>query len=201
MKYLFRVLFVIIGLQSCQQVGPKSLKIAIAGLAIESSTFSPARTEVDAFHSKEGEAIFDFYPFLSEDHPNRKRAQWFPTLKGHALPGGMVTRQAYDSLMGITLEKLKKNLPYDGLFFDIHGAMSVEGIVDPEGDMIAKIRKVVGPETLISTSMDLHGNVSERLAKHTDLITCYRMAPHEDAIESKKRALENLLDLLEKGQG
>jgi len=201
MKYLFRALFVIIGLQSCQQVGPKSLKIAIAGLAIESSTFSPARTEVDAFHSKEGAAIFDFYPFLSEDHPNRKRAQWFPTLKGHALPGGMVTRQAYDSLMGITLEKLKKNLPYDGLFFDIHGAMSVEGIVDPEGDMIAKIRKVVGPKTLISTSMDLHGNVSERLAKHTDLITCYRMAPHEDAIESKQRALENLLDRLEKGQG
>ena len=103
--------FVIIGLQSCQQVGPKSLKIAIAGLAIESSTFSPARTEVDAFHSKEGAAIFDFYPFLSEDHPNRKRAQWFPTLKGHALPGGMVTRQAYDSLMGITLEKLKKICP------------------------------------------------------------------------------------------
>ena len=49
--------------------------------------------------------------------------------------------------------------------------------------------------------MDLHGNVSERLAKHTDLITCYRMAPHEDAIESKQRALENLLDRLEKGQG
>ena len=66
MKYLFRALFVIIAFQSCQQVGPKSLKIAIAGLAIESSTFSPARTEVDAFHSKEGAAIFDFYPFLSK---------------------------------------------------------------------------------------------------------------------------------------
>ena len=103
--------------------------------------------------------------------------------------------------MGIILEKLEQNLPYDGLFFDIHGAMSVEGILDPEGDMIAKIREVVGNNTLISTSMDLHGNVSERLAKHTDLITCYRMAPHEDAIESKQRALENLLDRLEKGQG
>ena len=201
MKNLFRVLFLIIAFQSCNQPVHKSLKVAIAGLAIESSTFSPARTEAEAFHSKEGEAIFDLYPFLSKDHPNRKRVQWFPTLKGHALPGGMVTRKAYDSLMGIILEKLEQNLPYDGLFFDIHGAMSVEGILDPEGDMIAKIREVVGNNTLISTSMDLHGNVSERLAKHTDLITCYRMAPHEDAIESKQRALENLLDRLEKGQG
>jgi microcystin degradation protein MlrC len=44
--------------------------------------------------------------------------------------------------------------------------------------------------------MDLHGNVSKLLAKQSDLITCYRMAPHEDAIESKKRAVTNLLDRL-----
>ena len=38
-------------------------------------------------------------------------------------------------------------------------------------------------------------------AKESDLITCYRMAPHEDALESKQRALENLLDRLESGLG
>ena len=89
-----------------------------------------------------------------------------------------------------TLSKLEENLPYDGLFFDIHGAMSVVGMDDPEGDFIIRVRKVVGTETLISTSMDLHGNVSQRLAENTDLITCYRMAPHEDAIESKKRPIK-----------
>ncbi len=52
-------------------------------------------------------------------------AQWIPTLKGHALPGGIVTREAYESLVGKTLTMLDENLPYDGLFFDIHGAMSV----------------------------------------------------------------------------
>ena len=79
--------------------------------------------------------------------------------------------------------------------------MSVVGLDDPEGDFIIRIREVVGSETLISTSMDLHGNVSWRLAENTDLITCYRLAPHEDAIESKKRALVNLLDRLENGKG
>ncbi len=176
-------------------------RVAICGLAIESSTFSPAVTYADAFRVRRGEDIFSYYPFLAEDAPDRKRADWIPTLRGHAIPGGIVAREAYDSLVNETLAMLKKNLPYDGIFFDIHGAMSVVGLDDPEGDFIVKIREVVGKDPIISTSMDLHGNVSERLAKNTDLITCYRMAPHEDALESKQRALENLLDRLESGKG
>jgi microcystin degradation protein MlrC len=176
-------------------------RVAICGLAIESSTFSPAQSDVDAFRVRRGEEIFSYYPFLSADSQDIKRAVWFPTLRGHAIPGGIVTREAYESLVTETLEMLKKNVPYDGIFFDIHGAMSVVGLDDPEGDFIIRIREVVGNETIISTSMDLHGNVSWRLAENTDLITCYRLAPHEDALESKQRALENLLDRLENGKG
>jgi len=176
-------------------------RIAIAGLAIESSTFSPAQTHEEAFHARVAEDVFSYYPFLSPDSLNRKRADWFPTIRGHALPGGIVTREAYESLVGKTLEMLKENAPYDGLFFDIHGAMSVVELDDPEGDFIERVREIVGKECLISTSMDLHGNVSWRLAQQSDLITCYRMAPHEDALESKKRAVDNLLDRLESGKG
>jgi microcystin degradation protein MlrC len=176
-------------------------RIAIAGLAIESSTFSPALTHEPAFKAKVDTNIFKAYPFLASDSALRKNANWFPTLQAHALPGGTVTREAYESLVNQTLERLKANLPYDGLFFDIHGAMSVVGMDDPEGDFIIRVREVVGAATLISTSMDLHGNVSVRLAENTDLITCYRMAPHEDAIASKRRAVQNLLDRLASGKG
>ena len=176
-------------------------RIAIAGLAIESSTFSPAETHEEAFHARVGEEVFSFYPFMEPDSVNRKRAEWIPTLRGHALPGGIVTREAYESLVGKTLKMLEENGPYDGLFFDIHGAMSVVGVDDPEGDFIIRVREVVGKDCLISTCMDLHGNVSERLAQHTDLMTCFRLAPHEDALESKQRAVENLLDRLEQGKG
>ncbi len=189
-------------LATCASAQTKNLpRIAIAGLAIESSTFSPALTHEEAFHAKIGDDVFEFYPFLSPDSIDRKRANWIPTLRAHALPGGTVTREAYESLVGKTLKMLKENGPYDGLFFDIHGAMSVVGLDDPEGDFILRIREVIGMKTLLSTSMDLHGNVSERLAHHTDLITCYRMAPHEDAIQSKKRAVGNLLSRLESGKG
>ena len=176
-------------------------KIAIAGLAIESSTFSPATSSEEDFKARTGNDVFDYYPFLSMDSLNRNRAIWIPTLRGHALPGGIVTQEAYESLVDKTLKMLKKDMPYDGLFFDIHGAMSVQGIDDPEGDFIKRIRNLIGYETIISTSMDLHGNVSYELAKETDLITCYRLAPHEDAIESKKRAVDNLLSRLESQKG
>ncbi|WP_236676205.1 M81 family metallopeptidase [Chryseolinea lacunae] len=176
-------------------------RIAIAGLAIESSTFSPAQTNEEAFHAKTGDAILSSYEFLSPDSVDFKRARWFPALIGRAIPGGIVTREAYESLMTKMLDSLKNNLPYDGLFFDIHGAMSVVGLDDPEGDMIVRIRQVVGPKTIVSTSMDLHGNVSWRLAQNSDLITCYRMAPHEDAVQSDKRAVDNLLSRIETGKG
>jgi microcystin degradation protein MlrC len=176
-------------------------RIAIAGIAIESSTFSPATTDEEAFHAKYGAQAFTSYPFLSVDSSLRGRAVWLPTVLARALPGGVVTRQAYESLVNKTLDSLKTHLPFDGVYLDIHGAMSVIGLDDPEGDYIERIRKVVGKEALISTSMDLHGNVSWRLAKNTDLITCYRKAPHEDALETKQRAITELLTRLESGKG
>ena len=176
-------------------------RIAIAGIAIESSTFSPAVSTEEAFKTRYGEDVFSYYPFFNADSGVIDRAEWLPTLRGHAMPGGIVTRDAYESLVTQTLERLKATLPLDGLFFDIHGAMSVQDLDDPEGDFIERIREVVGNDVLISTSMDLHGSVTHRLAKYTDLITCYRLAPHDDAMETKKRAVTNLLARLENGKG
>ncbi len=184
-----------------EEVKPKLPRIAIAGIGIESSTFSPAQSNEAAFHARIGDSIFGRYPFFAEGTSVRKRAEWIPTLLGKSLPGGIVTREAYESMVNKTLKMLKENGPYDGLFLDLHGAMSVVGLTDAEGDLITRIRAVIGTDVVISTSMDLHGNVSKILAEHSDLITCYRMAPHEDALESKERAITNLLDRLENGAG
>jgi microcystin degradation protein MlrC len=189
------------GVAGCHPGSRPLPRIAIAGLGIESSTFSPALTEEAAFHARYGDSVFTIYPFMATDSPLRKRAVWFPTVVGHSLPGGAVTREAYESLMGKMLDSLKKNGPYDGLYFDIHGAMSVVGLDDPEGDMIERIRGVVGKGTVISTSMDLHGNVTKRLAQNTDLITVYRLAPHEDAMQTMERAVRELVERLESGKG
>ncbi|MBL7700179.1 MAG: M81 family metallopeptidase [Chitinophagaceae bacterium] len=176
-------------------------RIAIASFGIESSTFSPARTHEEAFHARYGNDVFNSYPFLSDTSSLRKRALYFPTVAARSLPGGAVTRKAYESIVNQVIDALKKNLPYDGMLLDIHGAMSVAGLDDPEGDFILRVRKAIGKKPIISTSMDLHGNVSWRLAENSDLITCYRMAPHEDAMDTKQRSVENLLERIESGKG
>lgn len=176
-------------------------RIAIAGIAIESSTFSPATTNEAGFKARERDSVFTYYPFFAPDSGVINRAEWIPTLRGHAMPGGIVLKEAYESLVTKTLDMLKEAMPLDAVFFDIHGAMSVQDLDDPEGDFLIRIREVVGTDVLISTTMDLHGSVSPRLAQNSDLITCYRMAPHEDAYETKKRAVVNLLNRLESGKG
>src|ERR671912_3001571 len=108
----------IIGCGNARKSETRLPRIAIAGLAIESSTFSPALTHEEAFHARLGDTILTSYKFLSRDSADYKRAQWFPILIGRSLPGGIVTREAYGSLMTKMLEGLQKNLPYDGLFFD-----------------------------------------------------------------------------------
>lgn len=176
-------------------------RIAIAGIAIESSTFSPALSTEEMFRKLSGEDLMNRYPFLREGESMRERARWFPAMTAAATPGGAVTRQAYESLVGQILERLRADMPYDALFFDIHGAMSVVGMDDPEGDLIIRIRELIGTAPIISTSMDPHGNPTWRLAENTDLITCYRLSPHEDSMESRERAVENLLRRLESGKG
>ena len=117
------------------------------------------------------------------------------------MPGGIVTREAYESIVKKTLDSLKADGPFDGIYLDIHGAMSVVGLDDPEGDYLERIRKVVGKKPIISMSMDLHGNVSWRLAENADLMTAYRKAPHEDAMETKERAMTELVTRLKNGKG
>lgn len=198
--FLAAAVFALFANLSCTQT--KELpRIGIAGIAIECSTFSPAVTNEDGFRVRKGEEVFKSYSFLAPDSVLRSKANWLPAMVSGATPGGIVSREAYESLTGQTLELLKQNGPYDALFLDLHGAMSVVGLDDPEGDFILRVREVIGNTPIISTSMDLHGNVSHRLAENSDLITCYRMAPHEDAMLSKRRAVSNLIDRIESGKG
>ncbi|RMJ28452.1 MlrC [Aspergillus sp. HF37] len=174
--------------------------ILVAGLACETSTFNPSRTLAPAFHPQRGSEITDKYAFLHPETSLGKAADWRGALIGHALPGGIVTRDAFEELAGEIIARMEDTIAAStavhGLWFDIHGAMCVEGLDDAEAELLRRIREVIGPDVLVSASMDLHGNVSRQLAHQTDLITCYRMAPHEDALDTKRRACHNLVELL-----
>ncbi|KAK5711991.1 hypothetical protein LTR17_018130 [Elasticomyces elasticus] len=174
-------------------------RIAIAGLGCETSTFSPARTHASAFHPRRGDEILQTYKFLQHGTDLGDAATWHGSLIGHALPGGIVTKAAFEELAREIVRRLKdlvKEEPLDGLWYDIHGAMVVEELDDCEAELLRRIRQVIGPNVIVSASMDLHGNVSRELVHQTDLITCYRTAPHVDVMETKQRACHNLVAVL-----
>ncbi|TDD62364.1 M81 family peptidase [Kribbella antibiotica] len=175
------------------------MRIGIAGIAIESSTFSPHRAGAGDFDVRRGDALLQRYDFLQNEWADG--VEWVPLVHGRSLPGGAVVAEFYDELSAEIIERIGTAGELDGLFFDIHGAMSVVGREDAEADLATRVRAALGPNVMISTSMDLHGNVSRELGAAVDLITCYRMAPHEDAMESRERTARNLVERLQSGLG
>jgi microcystin degradation protein MlrC len=172
-------------------------RIAIAGIHIESSTFSPHRAGDADFDVRRGDGLLASYPFLAE--PGFADADWVGLLHARALPGGPVLADTYARLSGELLDRLRAALPLDGVFLDIHGAMSVDGLDDAEARLVAEVRAAVGPDCLLSAGMDLHGNMSPELIGLLDLATAHRMAPHEDAPLTRRRAAGKLLGCLRDG--
>lgn len=169
-------------------------RIAIVGMAIESSAYAAHRAGYRDFPVLTGTALIERYAFLSAGQPLADAADWLPVFMARAIPGGAVLREVYDDFKERIVDGLREVGHVDGVYFDIHGAMSVVGLDDAEGDLITAVREVVGPDTLITAPMDLHGNMSETLALALDLPTCYRLAPHEDAWETKERAAHRLVE-------
>jgi microcystin degradation protein MlrC len=151
------------------------------------------------FDVRRGEELLRRYEFLEADWA--ENVEWVPLLHARSLPGGAVLPEVYDDLSAEIIDLIRSAGELDGLFFDIHGAMSVVGREDAEADLATRVRAELGPDVLVSASMDLHGNVSRELGTAVDLITCYRMAPHEDAMESRERAARNLVERLQSGLG
>ncbi|GAB4051422.1 M81 family metallopeptidase [Catellatospora paridis] len=176
----------------------RPLRIAIGGIHIESSTFSPHLSTAADFEVTRGDALLARYDWLGR--PWAADVEWIPLVHARALPGGAVEPAAYEAWAAEIVHGLTAAGPLDGMLVDFHGAMSVVGRDDAEGDLITSIRSALGPQPYVSTAMDLHGNVSRVLFDACDLLTCYRTAPHVDVWETRERAARNLVEALRRGQ-
>ncbi|MFG1604995.1 M81 family metallopeptidase [Actinoplanes sp. NPDC049265] len=176
------------------------MRVAVGGIHIESSTFSPHLSTAEDFEVTRGDALLARYDWLTA--PWAAGIEWIPLVHARALPGGAVDPAAYRAWKTEIVDGLAAAGPLDGMLLDFHGAMSVAGdtIDDAEGDLATAIRSVLGPEPMISAAMDLHGNVSRVLFDACDLLTCYRTAPHVDVWETRERAARNLAEALRRGE-
>jgi microcystin degradation protein MlrC len=172
------------------------MRIAVGGIHTECSTYSPVLMQTEDFRILRGQELLDhaYFSFL-HDHP----AGIAPLLHARAVPGGPVSRATYEALKAEFLIRLAEAAPFDAVYLAMHGAMHVEGMFDAEGDWISAVRAAVGPDMLIATSYDLHGNVSQRIIDQIDIFTAYRTAPHIDVRETMETAFTLLLRALTTG--
>ena len=174
----------------------KKFHIGVAGLSCECCTFSPLLSGARDFIISAGAELAANYAFFA-DYPD---ADFTPLIRARALPGGSIEPAFYDGFKQRLLDELAAQAPWDGIFLDMHGAANVYGRDDVEGDMLAAIREVVGPDCVISASYDLHGNVSQRVIDSLNSLTAYRTAPHLDWYETLERACALLVRCLREGR-
>ncbi len=172
------------------------MRIAVAGLHTECSTYNPVLARAADFRVLRGPAMLkdQYFDFLTH-FP----AEFITILHARAIAGGAVERVSYEAWKAEILDGLKAALPLDGVYLAMHGAMFVEGMLDAEGDFITAVREAVGPDVLISASYDLHGNISQRIIDGLDMFSTYRTAPHIDVPDTMRRAVTMLVRALKTG--
>lgn len=175
-------------------------RIAIAGLHSEQSTFS-LRTVGEGFYDvSRGDEMLAQYDFDARLGDVVSGVEWVPTVRAMGAASGPVLPEVYDAIESETRAALLAGLPYDGVYLELHGAVNVLGRGRAEERYVAMVREVVGPDAVISLSMDTHGNFSEELMRLVDLAACHRHAPHIDNLATRDRAVRNLLTVLERGR-
>jgi microcystin degradation protein MlrC len=153
----------------------RSKRIAILGLLLESNRFAPVTVKEDyldrvylageevlaALGKPESELPAEILGFRSAMDAS---CEWTPVpiLVGLVEAGGPLDHAFYRSTLDDMRERLCASMPIDGVYIANHGAMITTESCDPDGEIFAMVRSVVGPDTPIVATLDLHGNVSKR---------------------------------------
>jgi microcystin degradation protein MlrC len=183
-------------------------RIAVGGFQHETNTFAPQRATWADFERADAWPGFIRGPELipAVAGYNIPIAGAVAALQelGHELlplcwcsapPSSYVERDAYAKVAGAILDDLAAYGPLDGIYLDLHGAMVVEHHEDGEGELLRRIRALVGDRLPIVTSLDFHTNLTPEMVRHASAMIGYRTYPHIDMAATGGRAAR-LLDRL-----
>jgi microcystin degradation protein MlrC len=187
--------------------------IAVGGFQHETNTFAPTKADYRAFEAGGGWPGVQFGAAIAAavEGANIPAAGALETLRalGHktvglawaaASPSAQVTRDAYERIAGEIVRRLAEAGPVDGVYLDLHGAMVAEHFDDGEGELLARVRKLVGARIPIVASLDLHANVTRAMIDLADGLVAYRTYPHVDMAETGQRAAQLLDATLKRGR-
>ena len=168
------------------------MRVFTAALATETNTFSPIAIDKRAFeaslHAKPGEHPVTPTLCTAPITVGREvcaREGWI-LIEGSASwadPAGLVARATYEELRDEILDQLRAAMPIDGVVLGLHGAMVAQGYDDPEGDLLAQIREIVGPDVLVCAELDPHSHLTAKRVAAANFFVVFKEFPHIDFVD------------------
>lgn len=179
-------------------------RIAIGGISHETNTFCPPTT-LQMFREDvwcRGDEILTRFRGVRTyaggmiDEAERLGVTVLPTFAASTEPWGTITREAYETMVGELLDGLRRAMPLDAVCLGLHGAGVAEGVDHIENGIVEAVRGVVGSTTPIAVTLDLHGNLTPRLAELATGLFCVHEYPHTDSYERGQEAIAFLARVL-----
>jgi len=181
------------------------MRIFTASFATETNTFSPVPTDRASF-----EMAFYAGPGEHPETPTlcsapmvvlrrRAREEGFELIEGTATwaePGGLLQQRAYEELRDEILGQLQAALPVDAVILGLHGAMVAQGYDDCEGDLLERIRAIVGPDVLIASELDPHSHLTRKRVENSNILAAFLEFPHTDFYERGEHVVDLALRTL-----
>ncbi len=175
----------------------KKLRVAVGGLFHETNTYVTAfsgHTTYDTLTAYKGHNILKLKGSALGGAVDECLSQGWTLLPTAAFivntTFGLITDKAYAEVKIDIISALRLQLPVDVFYLIVHGAGTVAGISDLEGDLAASIREVIGPSAKIVASADLHGKVTDYMASQFDFFSACKEYPHTDLSSSASDALQ-----------
>ena len=184
-------------------------RIAVGGFLHETNTFAPTKaTYADFVHGggwpamARGAGVLKIMRNINVGLAGFVEAaevngwELVPTISAAATPCAHVTRDAYERIAKEMIDGIASAGPLDAVYLDLHGAMVAEHFDDGEGEILARVRQVIGKDLPLVVSLDLHANVTPEMVEHADALIAYRTYPHVDMADTGRACAEHLALLL-----
>ena len=120
-----------------------------------------------------------------------------PALAANATPSGKLTPETWQTIRDGIVGAVRNAGKLDGICLACHGAAVTETSDDPEGELLEAIRAIVGRDLPITMTLDLHANVTERMARLASALISYRTYPHIDQYERSQQAAALVQSMME----
>lgn len=172
---------------------------AVGTLSLECNTFSPEKTDLRYFKENGyllfGDEILEYHRHVRNELSGFLEVcpRWgikpIPTCAAWGVPHGVVESSTYATLKREFLARIQAVRQLDGVYLALHGSMVVEGLDDPEGDLLESVRAVIGDKPL-AASLDFHANVTAKIARNADILVGYNSFPHTNTYETGQKTGE-----------